>query len=124
VESWLGVPEPWCENEYGMSELSSQAWLGTIADSCGHPILVDAQAGTRWLPSTLRVQVVDPILLDEVADGERGLLVFHDIANVHSCAAVRSEDDGIRRGDSFELIGRAPGATIKGCSLRLEDVDG
>lgn len=125
VESWLGVPEEWCENEYGMSELSSQAWLGTIADSCGHPILAaSVEPGTRWLPSTLRVRVVDPILLDEVDDGESGLLVFHDIANVHSCAAVRSEDEGIRRGDSFELIGRAAGATIKGCSLRLEELDG
>ena len=57
-----------------------------------------------------------------VDDGEPGLLVFHDIANVHTCAAVRSEDIGIHRGDSFELVGRAPGATLKGCSLRLEDV--
>jgi hypothetical protein len=122
VESWLGVPEAWCENEYGMSELSSQTWLGTIADSCGHPLHAGAP-GTRWLPSTLRVRVVDPILLDEVGDGEQGLLVFHDIANVHSCAAVRSEDAGIRHGGSFELIGRAAGATIKGCSLRLEEID-
>ena len=29
----------------------------------------------------------------------------------------------VRRGDSFELLGRAPGATLKGCSLRLEDVE-
>jgi hypothetical protein len=122
VESWLGVDEYWFENEYGMSELSSQAWLGTVADSCDHPLPVDLGAGQRWLPSTLRVRVVDPVTLEEVADGEPGLLVFHDLANVHSCAAVRSEDVGIRRGDSFELIGRAPGAVLKGCSLRLEDV--
>ena len=75
----------------------------------------------RWLPSTMRVRVVDPESLVEVADGEEGLLVFHDVANVHSCAAIRTEDLGIRRGDSFELVGRAPGATLKGCSLRLED---
>lgn len=121
TESWLGVPEPWQENEYGMSELSSQAWLGTVADSCGLPIVPDGSSA-RWLPSTLRVRVVDPATLEEVEDGERGLLVFHDVANVHACAAVRSEDVGIRRGDSFELVGRAPGAALKGCSLRLEDV--
>jgi hypothetical protein len=69
------------------------------------------------------VRVVDPITLDEVADGEQGLLVFHDLANVWSCAAVRSEDLGIRRGAGFELVGRAPGATLKGCSLQLEDLD-
>ncbi len=121
VESWLGVDGLWCENEYGMSELSSQAWLGTVAEASGHQLEL-AHPHARWTPSTLRVRVVDPLTLDEVDDGEQGLLVFHDIANVHSCAAVRSEDIGIRRGDSFELVGRAPGATLKGCSLRLEDV--
>lgn len=121
TEAWMGVPEPWQENEYGMSELSSQAWLGTVADSCGWP-LEGTRDGGRYLPSTLRVRVVDPATLAEVADGEQGLLVFHDVANVHSCAAVRSEDVGIRRGASFELVGRAPGAALKGCSLRLEDL--
>lgn len=121
VESWLGVPHQWCENEYGMSELSSQAWLGTVAAAAGFPLDV-ANPDARWTPSTLRVRVVDPVTLTEVDDDRPGLLVFHDIANVHSCAAVRSEDIGIRRGDSFELVGRAPGATLKGCSLRLEDV--
>jgi hypothetical protein len=123
TEAWLGVPEAWQENEYGMSELSSQAWLGTVADSCGLPLPVST-SGARWLPSTLRVRVVDPVTLAEVAEGEQGLLVFHDIANVHSCAAIRSEDVGIRRGNSFELVGRAPGAALKGCSLRLEDIPG
>ncbi len=121
IESWLGVPEAWCENEYGMSELSSQAWLGTVATAAGFP-LDQHDPDARWTPSTLRVRVVDPVSLEEVDDGQQGLLVFHDIANVHTCAAVRSEDIGIRVGDSFELVGRAPGATLKGCSLRLEDV--
>ncbi|MCW2924288.1 MAG: long-chain fatty acid--CoA ligase [Thermoleophilia bacterium] len=121
VEHWLGVPPAWCENEYGMSELSSQAWLGTVAAAAGHPLTLPAP-GARWTPSTLRVRVVDPETLAEVADGDRGLLVFHDLANTWSCAAVRSEDLGIRRGDGFELVGRAPGATLKGCSLQLEEV--
>ncbi|MCW2928451.1 MAG: long-chain fatty acid--CoA ligase [Thermoleophilia bacterium] len=121
--SWLGVPAEWCENEYGMSELSSQAWLGTVAAACGLPLpeLADAPGG-RWFPPTMRVRVVDPVSLEEVADGEPGLLVFHDIANVHSCAAIRSEDIGTRRGSSFELVGRAPGAVLKGCSLHLEEL--
>ncbi|MCW2949897.1 MAG: putative acyl protein synthase/acyl-CoA reductase, partial [Thermoleophilia bacterium] len=60
--------------------------------------------------------------LADVDDGEHGLLVFHDLANVWSCAAVRSEDLGVRRGTTFELVGRAPGAALKGCSLQLEDI--
>lgn len=121
AERWLGVPEQWCENEYGMSELSSQAWLGTVAAASGHPLEL-AAPGARWTPSTLRVRVVDPLTLEEVADGEQGLLVFHDVANRWSCSAIRSEDIGIRRGDGFELVGRAPGAALKGCSLQLEEI--
>jgi hypothetical protein len=121
VEASLGVPAAWCENEYGMSELSSQAWLGTVAAAAGMPLMLAAD-GARWTPPWLRVRVVDPATLEEVPDGERGLLVLHDLANVWSCAAIRSEDLGIRRGEGFELVGRAPGAALKGCSLRLEDV--
>ena len=121
VEQLLGVPAAWCENEYGMSELSSQAWLGTVAAASGHPLELPAP-GARWTPPWLRVRVVDPVTLVDVADGEQGLLVFHDLANVWSCAAVRSEDLGVRRGEGFELVGRAPGAALKGCSLRLEDL--
>lgn len=121
VERQLGVPREWCENEYGMTELSSQAWLGTVASATGHPLQLPAP-GARWTPPWLRVRVVDPETLDEVDDGEQGLLVFHDLANVWSCAAIRSEDLGIRRGRGFELVGRAPGAVLKGCSLRLEDL--
>lgn len=121
VERQLGIPAQWCENEYGMSELSSQAWLGTVAAAAGHPVHC-AASGVRWAPPWLRVRVVDPATLEEVPDGGTGLLVFHDLANAWSCAAVRSEDLGIRRGCSFELVGRAPGTALKGCSLRLEDV--
>jgi hypothetical protein len=118
IGTWLGVAPTWCENEYGMSELSSQCWLGNVAAAAGHP-LGDAP---RWMPPWLRVRVVDPTSLTDVADGEQGLLVFHDLANVWSCAAIRSEDLAIRRGDSFQLVGRAPGAALKGCSLQLEDL--
>lgn len=119
IGALLGVPAGWCENEYGMSELSSQAWLGTVATSAGHPLCM---RGPRWMPPWLRVRVVDPESLAEVADGDAGLLVFHDLANTWSCATIRSEDLAIRRGTGFELVGRAPGATLKGCSLQLEEL--
>lgn len=118
----LGVAPEWCENEYGMAELSSQAWLGTVARAVGLPI-ADERSSARWTPPWLRVRVVDPVTLADVEDGATGLLVFHDLANVWSCAAVRSEDLGVRRGDGFELLGRAPGARLKGCSLQLEQLD-
>jgi hypothetical protein len=125
VAARLGIPPEWCENEYGMSELSSQAWLGTIAQSCGARLVADTSggrtAGTRWQPWWFRTRVVHPTTLESVSDGELGLLVHYDLANVWSCAAIRSEDVGIRRGNSYELVGRAPGAGLRGCSLSVED---
>lgn len=120
VTERLGVDEDLFENEYGMSELSSQAWIGNVAARLGTPLTTHG-AG-RWMPPWLRMRVVDPVTLSEVPDGSTGLLVFHDLANVWSCAVVRTEDVGVRRGSSFEPLGRATGSALKGCSLRFEDV--
>jgi len=120
MEARLGVPGGMCENEYGMSELSTQAWSGSVAAHLAAPLT--ASGTGRWQPPWMRTLVVDPMSLTPVADGAAGLLVHHDLANVWSCAAVRTEDLGVRRGESYELLGRAPGAELRGCSLQLEDV--
>jgi hypothetical protein len=118
----LGVP---CENiicEYGMSELSSQAydsvtsgkWQVTrVAASC-HPSPV-----TRHFcfPPWAQVQIVSPETGREVAAGETGLIRVFDLANVFSVMVIQTEDLGIRRGDGFELIGRAQLSEPRGCSL-------
>ena len=121
VGARLGVPPMLCENEYGMSELSSQAWLGTVAAGLGAAPL-PAPRGGRWQPPWIRTRVVSPETLEDVEDGEEGLLVHHDLANAWSCAAIRTEDWGLRIGNSYALLGRAPGAELRGCSLQLEDV--
>ncbi len=122
IHTRLGVPAAWCENEYGMSELSSQAWLGTAARMDGAPLNDIHTPDARWQPPWMRTRVVNPRTLTEVADGESGLLVHHDLANVWSCACIRTEDIGIRVGATYVMTGRAPGAELKGCSLRVEDV--
>jgi hypothetical protein len=66
------------------------------------------------------MRVIDPVSLTEVPDGETGLIAVVDLANVWSCAFLRTEDLGRRHGSHVELLGRAPGATLKGCSLQLE----
>ena len=53
----------------------------------------------------------------EVADGETGLLRIFDLANVRSVLAIQTEDLAVKRGDGFELIGRATQAEPRGCSL-------
>jgi hypothetical protein len=64
-----------------------------------------------------RVQIISPETGREVADGETGLIRVFDLANVFSVMAIQTEDLGIRRGDGFELTGRATLAEPRGCSL-------
>ena len=63
------------------------------------------------------MQIVSPETGREVAEGETGLIRVFDLANVFSVAAVQTEDLGIRLGNGFELIGRAPQTEPRGCSL-------
>jgi hypothetical protein len=68
-------------------------------------------------PSWARAKVISPETGHEVADGEKGLLRIFDLANVFSVMAIQTEDLVIRRGEHFELIGRAELAEPRGCSL-------
>jgi hypothetical protein len=74
-------------------------------------------AGVFHFPPWARAQVISPETGREVADGETGLIRIFDLANVYSVMAVQTEDLGIRRGDGFELLGRAVLAEPRGCSL-------
>lgn len=89
--------------EYGMCELSSQAY----AD----------EDGIFEFSPWARVQIVSPETGREVKEGETGLVRVFDLANVWSVMAVQTEDLGVRRGHRFELVGRASGAEARGCSL-------
>lgn len=92
--------------EYGMTELSSQ--------------LYEREPGRYLPPPWLRVAAVDPLDLRELPEGEVGLARFVDLANVDSAVAVLTRDLVRRRGDLVELVGRAPGAPPRGCSLAVE----
>jgi len=106
----LGVPRENILCEYGMSELSSQAY--EVQGS-----RFKAQSSAFRFPSWARAQVVSPETGREVAEGETGLVRIFDLANVFSVAAVQTEDLAVRRGDGFGLIGRAAQAENRGCSL-------
>jgi len=105
----LGVPRENIICEYGMSELSSQAY-DTPRPAPNAPRLFR-------FPPWARVQMVSPETGREAAEGETGLIRIFDLANVFSVAAIQTEDLGVRRGDGFELIGRAQLAEPRGCSL-------
>jgi len=122
ISERLGVPGENIICEYGMNELSSQAYAVT---SDKWQVARDAVSSCHLSPVTChfhfppwtRVQIVSPETGREVADGETGLIRVYDLANVFSVMAVQTEDLGVRRENGFELMGRARMAELRGCSL-------
>lgn len=95
---------PKVHSEYGMTELLSQAY----APGDG---LFTATATMKVLVRDLQ----DP--LDVTAAGLGAINVI-DLANVHSCAFIATEDIGRLQADGrFEVLGRMDHAVLRGCSL-------
>jgi len=109
----LGIPETHIVCEYGMSELSSQAY----------DRVTGADPSAFQFPPWARARIISPETGSEVADGETGLIQIFDLANMNSVMAVQTEDLAIRRGRGFELIGRAELAEPRGCSLMSHEVE-
>ncbi|MGC4043122.1 MAG: hypothetical protein QM758_04895 [Armatimonas sp.] len=106
----FGVPESRCLSEYGMSEMASQFY------STG---LTGPKLGPPWL----HTRALDPITGTDAKPGKPGLLAHWDLANTNSCLALQTEDLGIIHPEGgFILLGRAPGAVLRGCSLTAEEL--
>lgn len=95
-------------SEYGMAELSSQAY------SDGN--------GIFRTPPWMRVKVRDfndPF--EVLPTGRRGGVNITDLANIHSCAFIETQDAGIVHPDgSFSLTGRIDKTQTRGCNLLVE----
>jgi hypothetical protein len=96
-------------SEYGMCELSSQAWSSQkIHDGnfiCNNSLL------------PVNVSLEKRISL---TNQETGFIAFIDSVNEESWGTIITEDIGIKTGEnSFYLKGRGPDASIKGCSLNV-----
>jgi hypothetical protein len=113
ISQRLGIPPDHIICEYGMSELSSQAY------DCAIGTEFAARHASRCFqfPPWARVQIISPETGCEVDDGETGLIRIFDLANVWSVMAIQTEDLGVRHGDGFTLAGRAVRAEPRGCSL-------
>lgn len=112
-EDRLGVPPARVVNEYGMTELGSQFYDQVLRNAERGRL----KAGPPWI----RARVVDPETLAPLPDGEVGLLRFFDLANLHTVAAIQTDDLGVMRPGGFEVLGRAAGAEPRGCSLAVEE---
>ena len=104
----LGIPATHVVSEYGMSELSSQAYDRQVGE---------LSARRFRFPPWCAGRVVSPETGLGAAPGEIGLLQVVDLANARSVLAVQTEDLAIARQDGFDYAGRAGAAEGRGCSL-------
>lgn len=111
ISGVLGVPLHQIVCEYGMSELSSQAYDLVAGQSF--------YSGPRrfQFPPWARALIVSPESGEPVAEGQPGLLRVYDLANVWSVMSLQTEDLAIHHEDGFELLGRDRQAEPRGCSL-------
>lgn len=95
-------------SEYGMAELSSQAY------SSGDGIF----RAPPWMRVLIR-DAADPLSMLGV--GRSGGVNIIDLANRYSCAFIQTDDLGRAHPDgSFEILGRADKSVIRGCNLLVE----
>lgn len=91
-------------SEYGMTELLSQAYA--LKDGIFQP------------SSTMKVLIRDINDPMDVRTSGSGCLNIIDLANLHSCSFIATEDIGNLKTDgSFEVLGRMDHAALRGCSL-------
>jgi len=93
-------------SEYGMTELLSQAWSrGNGVFHC-----------PPWMKVLTR-EYNDPLSFTENKTG--GINVI-DLANLHSCSFIATQDLGIVNENGFEITGRFDNADLRGCNLLIQ----
>lgn len=112
----FSLPDYAYGNMYGMTELSSQIYNQEFRQHFHQ----ETMKLTKQSPPWMRTIIVDPETMQEKPDGEKGIIVHYDLANLNSVLAIMTEDIGIKEGEGFYLLGRAEGAEAKGCSLAIE----
>jgi hypothetical protein len=117
MEKILSVPRNYIINEYGMTEMGSQFYDN---------ILISARSGVKKpvfkiIPPWVRTRILNPLTLEKQSPGEIGILQHYDLANRSSVMALLTEDLGIKTDEGFEILGRAPQAEPRGCSIGAEE---
>jgi len=94
-------------SEYGMTELLSQAYSNDIG----------IYTGPSWMKVLPRADN-DP--LSHAVAGQSAALNIIDLANLHSCCFIATDDLGkVHHNGQFEVLGRLDYADIRGCSLMI-----
>ena len=91
-------------SEYSMTELLSQAYsLGNNEYQC-----------PNWMRIMVR-NAEDPFNYEK--EGRTGAINIIDLANIHSCSFIATQDLGKITGNKFQVLGRIDHSDIRGCSL-------
>ena len=111
----LGIPQSHIVGEYGMTEMLSQGY-DCVAGEGTAP-----HERAHRFPPWVRTRALDPADLSPLPPGRPGLLAHFDLANAASVCHLLTEDYGSVTADGgVRLLGRAPGAAVRGCSLTAE----
>ncbi|MBW2211624.1 MAG: acyl-protein synthetase [Deltaproteobacteria bacterium] len=115
-----GIAAPRIIDEFGATELSSQMYSTTLRDE------LDGSVGPRrlWVPPWVRATPVDPDTLEPVDGDTVGILRIDDTANLDSVCCIQTADLARRLHDGIVVLGRAPGAIPRGCSLAADQALG
>ncbi|MEM1349704.1 MAG: hypothetical protein AAGI01_14175 [Myxococcota bacterium] len=114
----FGVAAHHVVSEYSMTELSAQAYTDVMRPA---PELAAPRA--LLVPPWVKLDVVDPLTLEvRTAPDATGLIRWLDLSNHDSVLAVQTSDFGTRTTRGLVLHGRAKAATLRGCSLTIEEI--
>jgi hypothetical protein len=104
----FGLPKSQVHSEYGMAELLSQAysqeeeWFECVP----------------WMNVSIR-NPKNP--MQEVKQGEEGLIGVMDLANLYSCSFILTGDKGVQREDGkFQVLGRWNPQNLRGCNFLID----
>ena len=105
LRAGFGVKNVW--SEYGMTELLSQAY------STGEGLFNTPP----WMKFVVR-DITDP---GNVSQSGRGGLNIIDLANVHSCSFIATDDMANITADGVEILGRIDNSDVRGCNLMVAE---
>jgi hypothetical protein len=114
----LGLPELYCIGEYGMTEMCSQFYDNALRERA---LGRSPESRHKVVPPWVRTQIVDADELGVLPAGRVGVLRHFDLANLDSVLAIQTDDLGIAGSTGFEIVGRAEGSELRGCSIAMDE---
>lgn len=108
ISQGFEIPLSQIHSEYGMCELLSQSYA----------------IGNEWFQSPDWVKVTirrhdNPGVVCDI--GEEGKIGIIDLANLHSCSFILTEDRGVlSKDDKFQVLGRWNPGNLRGCNFLVD----